>query len=281
MEKWPRGKGPEVVPEMNEAEKDDSTVRILTYNTHVCIRASKSSERIRNLWKHVLPSRCKLDNLAMIAGIVSGFDVVGLQESDGGSLRSYFANHTGMLARLARFDHWAELVNRDLYVARHSIGFLSRHPIVDVQRYRLPSRIPGRGLLVARIDVGGLPLAVAVGHLSLGERDRIRQALAITDIVRGLGCRTVLMGDFNCGASSDVMRFIAERSGLTRAACGIPTYPSWRPVRDIDHVLVSEGIAVHNARTLQVSVSDHLPVAVDVELVRAGTSPAGRVHLAA
>lgn len=260
---------------------DTHVMRILTFNTHVCIRATKPTERIKNLWKHLLPSRCKLDNLASIAALLADFDVVGIQESDGGSLRSYFTNHTRMLAHLAGFDHWAEQVNRNLYVARHSIGFLSRFPIRDVRRYRLPSKIPGRGFLVAHIDVGGVPLAVAVGHLSLGEGDRIRQALAITDIVRGLGCPTVLMGDFNCTSKSDVMRFIAERTSLKCASTSLPTYPSWHPVRDIDHILVSDGIIVRDVRTLSLAVSDHLPMAVEIELERRKTLPGRLVHRAA
>ncbi len=266
---------------IGEEKGGECLIRILCYNTHVCIKASRSTERLRNLWKHVLPSRCKLDNLYRLAGFLSGFDVAGLQESDGGSLRSYFRNHTRLLALLGGFGHWAEQVNRDLYFARHSIGFLSRFPILDVRRYRLPGRIPGRGLLVADVDVSGARVAIAVGHLSLGPRDRVRQMLYIGEVVSRLPGRTILMGDFNCTSDSEEMRFISARTGLRSALDHMPTYPSWRPERDIDHVLVSEGITIRRARTLDLPLSDHLPVAVEAVVDGAGGPPAGVMHLAA
>ncbi len=243
-------------------------LRILSYNTHVCIRATRSSERLKNLWKHVLPSKCKMENLRAISGLLRQFDVVGLQESDAGSLRSCFKNHTKFLAHHGGFDHWAEQVNRDLVFARHSIGFLSRYRILSISRHQLPSKIPGRGLMVVHLDVAGEPIAFAVAHLSLGSRDRIRQALAIGDIIRDLDCRAILMGDFNCTSQSDELWAISARTGLKPAIRNMPTYPSWNPRRDIDHILVSEGISISRARTIDFPMSDHLPLAIEAVIRR-------------
>jgi len=238
-------------------------LRILSYNTHVCIKASRSSERLRNLWKHVLPSRCKVHNLEKISGLISSFDMVGIQESDAGSLRSGFVNHTSLLAYLSGFDYWAEQVNRDMVFARHSIGFLSRHPIACVTRHQLPGKIPGRGLMIAHLDLNGQRIAFAVSHLSLGARDRARQAGYIGDIIRELDCKTILMGDFNCTSDSEELSVITGRTGLRPAIKNMPTYPSWKPCRDIDHVLVSEGIRIRKAQVLDFAMSDHLPLAIE------------------
>lgn len=249
-------------------------LNILSYNTHVCIKASNSSERLRNLWKHVLPSRCKMDNLREVSRLIRSFDVVGLQESDAGSLRSYFMNHTKFLAELGRFDHWAEQINRDLLFARHSIGFLSRHRILSVTRHQLPGKIPGRGLMVVHLDLAGEPVAFAVAHLSLGPRDRIRQALHIGDIIAELDCKTILMGDFNCTSDSDELWAISIKAGLHPAIRNMPTYPSWNPRRDIDHILVSEGISIRRAQTINFPMSDHLPLAIEAVIHDAGTRDA-------
>ena len=238
-------------------------LRILSYNTHVCIKASKSSERLKNLWKHVLPSRCKMDNLKKISAIMKSFDMVGIQESDAGSIRSGFRNQTTFLAHLGGFDYWAEQVNRDLVFARHSIGVLSRHPILSVTRHQLPGKIPGRGLMVVHLDLMGQPMAFAVSHLSLGPRDRIRQARYIGDIIRELDCKTILVGDFNCTSDSKELKVIAGKTGLRLAVRDMPTYPSWRPMRDIDHVLVSEGIMIRKAHVVNFTLSDHLPLAIE------------------
>ncbi len=244
--------------------------RILSFNTHVCIKASKSSERFKNLWKHVLPSRCKMDNLEEISELVRPFDMVGIQESDAGSIRSGFMSQITSLARLGGFDYWAEQVNRDMVFARHSIGFLSRNRIVSVTRHQLPGKIPGRGLMIAHLDLEGQHVAFAVSHLSLGPRDRIKQASYIADIIRELNCKTILMGDFNCTSDSQELKVIAKKAGLRSARRNIATYPSWKPRRDIDHVLVSEGIVVKKAHTIKFAMSDHLPLAIEVLIIGSG-----------
>jgi len=256
-------------------------LRILSYNTHVCIRASKSSERLKNLWKHVLPSRCKMDNLREMSKFITSFDVVGIQESDAGSLRSYFMNHTKLLAHLGGFDHWAEQVNRRLVFARHSIGFLSRYRILDITKHQLPGKIPGRGLMVVHLDLDGEPVAFAVAHLSLGRRDRIKQALYIGDIIRELDCRTILMGDLNCTSDSDELWVLSVKAGLRPALRNMPTYPSWKPRRDIDHILVSEGIVIRSARAIDFPLSDHLPIAIDAMIKVDRQGDHGILHKAA
>jgi len=37
-------------------------------------------------------------------------------------------------------------------------------------------------------------------------------------------------------------------------------------MRRIDHILVSEGLAIRNARVLDYPLSDHLPISLEVEL---------------
>jgi endonuclease/exonuclease/phosphatase family metal-dependent hydrolase len=238
-------------------------LRILSYNTHMCIKASSKSERRRNMWQHVLPSQSKINTLEKISGIIRPFDVVGIQESDAGSLRSYFMNHTKHLARLGGFKYWADQVNRDFIFARHSMGFLSRHKILSVSRHILPGKIPGRGVMIVHLLFNSEPIAFAIAHLSLGPRDRIKQAHYIGDLIRDMDCRTILMGDFNCGSDSREISVITKKTGLRPAAKKMPTYPSWKPLRDIDHFLVSEGIIIKRAHVINFPISDHLPLAIE------------------
>ncbi|MCY1284976.1 hypothetical protein D9M70_338970 [compost metagenome] len=44
------------------------------------------------------------------------------------------------------------------------------------------------------------------------------------------------------------------------------TFPSWRPQRCLDHILLSPGLTLERVRVLPQSISDHLPVAVDIRL---------------
>ena len=45
----------------------------------------------------------------------------------------------------------------------------------------------------------------------------------------------------------------------------VPTFPSWRPNRAIDHILVSSGLQLDAMRAMPAALSDHL--ALSIELV--------------
>ena len=98
------------------------------------------------IWRHFLPDGRRRENLDRIAGVLRAYDIVGLQEVDGGSPGADFVNQTGYLADRGLFPHWHDLENRRIgKIARHSLGLLSRLPLREVQEHRLPGAIPGRG----------------------------------------------------------------------------------------------------------------------------------------
>jgi endonuclease/exonuclease/phosphatase family metal-dependent hydrolase len=77
------------------------------------------------------------------------------------------------------------------------------------------------------------------------------------------------MGDFNCTSQSDELRAISARTGLKPSIRNIPTYPSCgTPGGIIDHILVSEGISISRARTIDFPMSDHLPLAIEAVIRR-------------
>ena len=43
-------------------------------------------------------------------------------------------------------------------------------------------------------------------------------------------------------------------------------FPSWRPLRRFDHILVSDSLRLTDSRVLDYALSDHLPIAVEIEL---------------
>jgi endonuclease/exonuclease/phosphatase family metal-dependent hydrolase len=44
------------------------------------------------------------------------------------------------------------------------------------------------------------------------------------------------------------------------------TFPSWRPNRKLDHILVSPSLRLAKAEVLNYAHSDHLPISVELEL---------------
>ena len=241
-------------------------LRILSYNVQVGISTSRFRDYFTHGWKHVLPFSGRQRNLHQVARLMRGFDIVGLQEVDAGSLRSGHVNQTEYLARVAGFPFWRHRTNRDLgYIARHSLGLASRREPREIIRTRLPGAVPGRGMLMARFGEGDDSLLVAVVHLALGRGSRQRQMEAIAEYTRQHR-HAIVMGDFNCLPDSPEMQHLQTSAGLVLPEEELYTYPSWRPSRHIDHILVTPGIQVEKASALNVPYSDHLPLALEVTL---------------
>lgn len=242
-------------------------LRILSFN----IQAGNATQRYRQYlthsWKHVLPDSGKQRNLAALVPWLSDYDLVGLQEADGGSLRSGFLNQARYLAETADFPYWTQQGNRRVGPIAHSTNcLLSRLPIGAAEDHPLPGRIRGRGALLAHVGHGEHRLAVIIAHLSLGPASRRPQWELIRELVDGAG-KVVLMGDFNCSPEDRDFRVFRERTGLGHADSQPPaTFPSWRPRRAIDHVLVSRDLQVEGCRTLPLALSDHLPLEVVVRV---------------
>jgi endonuclease/exonuclease/phosphatase family metal-dependent hydrolase len=255
-------------PEPAEGAVPDGArrLRLLSYNIQTGIATSRYRHYLTHSWKHVLPSTQRLENLDRIARLARGFDIVGLQEADAGSLRSGYINQTEYLALQGHFPHWYDQTNRNFgHLGQHSLGLLSRLRPSEIHEERLPGRIPGRGALVAQYGQGPEALAVIIVHLALGRRARLQQLEYLSDRVRAYR-HVVLMGDFNCSADSPEMNWLFARTCLCEPAPGLHTFPSWRPARNIDHILVSPTLTVQNVSVLNQPISDHLPIVMDVVL---------------
>jgi endonuclease/exonuclease/phosphatase family metal-dependent hydrolase len=241
-------------------------LRILSYNIQVGIHYSGYRHYLTRSWKHVLPFTGRLDNLDSIAQCIAGFDIVGLQEVDAGSLRSSYINQTKYLAHHAGFPHWYSQTNRNLgRMAQHSLGLLAGFRPKDVAEYKLPGRIPGRGALIATYGSGPQHLMVGIVHLALGRKARARQLLFLSREIQHHE-HVILMGDFNCPIEDESFQRLIESTHLCLPEREMCTYPSWRPKRGLDHILVTPSLKVEHARVYKAYYSDHLPIAVDLRL---------------
>lgn len=241
-------------------------IRVLSYNIQAGISTLRYRHYLTQSWKHVLPHSQRFTNLDRIARLVSDYDVIGLQETDAGSLRSGFVNLTQYIGDKASFPFWYDQTNRRIgQVARHSMGVLSRFHPSDVVEHRLPGRIPGRGALFARFGSSRESLVVVILHLALGRKARLRQLSYISELVEDYP-HVILMGDLNFASHSAEMNYLINRTLLREPVHGLHTFPSWRPQRNIDHILVSPTLQVERVRVLNYSISDHLPVAMDLIL---------------
>ncbi|MGH8776388.1 MAG: endonuclease/exonuclease/phosphatase family protein [Jiangellaceae bacterium] len=106
------------------------------------------------------------------------------------------------------------------------------------------------------------PFTVAATHLSFVPGWNVRQLRATVRWLAPMPAPRVLLGDLNLPGA--VPHVLTGWSDLGRT----PTYPSWRPRVQWDHV-ISRGIghdAVRGVAALRQPVSDHCALVVDVEL---------------
>ncbi|MGH8184422.1 MAG: endonuclease/exonuclease/phosphatase family protein [Rhodanobacteraceae bacterium] len=246
--------------------RDDGTLRVLSCNILAGASVTRYHEYFTRSWGAVLPGRYKLGNLDHLARSIAQFDVIGLQEADAGSIRSGFLNQTRYLAETSGLPYWSHQPNRKVSSVSHTAnGLISRAEPNEVFDYPLPGRLGGRGVLLARYGEGPDALTVAVAHLSLGTQSRARQLDFIAELLQGCS-NAVLMGDLNTPPDSPELRALFAHTTLAPPVHPAPTFPSWRPQRAIDHILVTSRITVERMWTLPAAFSDHLPLAAEIRV---------------
>lgn len=246
-------------------------LRLLSCNILAGASVQRYRQYVTRSINAVLPGRSKLENLDRLAELLPQFDVIGLQEADAGSLRSGFLNQTRYLAETSGMPFWSHQPNRPLAQLSHTAnGLISRLEPRVVIDYPLPSRIPGRGALLAHFGDDANGLAVMIAHLSLSAQARAKQLGFIAEVLQDHP-HAVLMGDLNTDVQSREMQHFFERCSLQPPMHPVLTFPSWKPKRALDHILVSSEIRIDKIWTLPQAFSDHLALAAEIQLP--ATSP--------
>ena len=241
-------------------------LKLLSANIQAGSSTRRYSDYATRSWSHVLPAGNKRGALDAIAAVAGDHDIVGLQESDPGSWRSGFTNQTHYLAEHGGFGYWSHQPNRRMGgVASSANGLLSKMEPLEVIDHPLPGRISGRGVLMARFGEGDSGLTVAIAHLSLGAQSRLTQLSFIAELLQDYP-NALLMGDFNCTSDRPEMDVLYRRTRLQPPTCQVHTFPSWKPQRAIDHILVTSALSCHAMQAIPAAASDHLALSVELDV---------------
>ena len=117
----------------------DGRLRLLSFNIQVGISTERYHHYLTRSWQHLLPHAGRASNLQRIGDLLGNYDLVALQEADGGSLRSGYVNQVEQLAQLGAFPYWYQQLNRNLgRFAQHSNGVLSRLEPQGLEDHPLP-----------------------------------------------------------------------------------------------------------------------------------------------
>lgn len=248
------------------AKAEGHRLRLLSYNIQVGINSIHPRHYLTKSWKHIFPASRRFETLDKIARVLRPYDVVGLQELDSGSHRTNYVDLTEYLANKGDYPFWYHQLNRNLgRLAQHGNGLLSRYRPSEIVEHKLPGMIPGRGALLVRYGHGEQSLAVIMLHLALGTRARARQLGYVAELVQEYPY-SVVMGDLNCSPDSMEMMRLFRTTSLCEPEQELHTFPSWKPERNIDHILVSSGLEVESCSVVNHAHSDHLPIAMEVRL---------------
>ncbi len=242
-------------------------MRFLLYN----IRYG-TGRRARWAWMHFLaPTISHLPEIARFIREVDP-DVVGLVEVDAGSYRSGRLNQAEALAGELGHYHSYRMKYREeggLGVGRHlpvlnkqANAFLCRDAI---QRETFHEFTGGFKRLVIELELERVRLFLV--HLALGFQVRHGQLVELHDLIMSSDKPCIVAGDFNSFMGPRELRLFLAATGLTSAnEHHQPTYPSWRPQRELDFICHSPQLTLRRFVVPPVTLSDHLPLVCDFDL---------------
>lgn len=116
-----------------------------------------------------------------------------------------------------------------------------------------------RVVLAAVVETRRGPMTVGCCHLTYVQGWNVAQLRRALALLRPLPAPRFLLGDFNMAGR---LPALASRwRSLARAR----TFPAWRPLLQIDHVLAEGHVDLLGSSVRQLPVSDHRAVVVDVD----------------
>ena len=196
-------------------------------------------------------------------------DVVGLVEMDAGSYRSGGRNQAEALAQRLGHYHAYQVKYREKglfsrlpVLSTQANGFLTRD-IIHNEIYHYFER--GCKRLVIELELEKVNLFLV--HLALFFRTRHHQLADLHDLVQRSVKPCIVAGDFNVFGGEREIRLFMKATGLRSVNVEQrPTYPSWRPFRELDFILHSPGLRMRRFRMPKVRLSDHLPLLCDFDM---------------
>ena len=242
-------------------------MRFLLYNIRYA-----TGRRTRWAWMHCLTRTG--NHLPEIARFIREVDpdVVGLVEVDVGSYRSGRQNQAELLANELGHYHSYRMKYRE----EGGLGLGRRLPVLNKQANAFLTRdairretfhefTDGFKRLVIELELEDVRLFLV--HLSLGFRARHSQLAELHELIVRSEKPCIVAGDFNSHLGSRELRLFLAATGLTSAnAKHLPTYPSWRPQRELDFICYSPQIRLQRFAVPPVTLSDHLPLVCEFDL---------------
>ncbi|MFK8015846.1 MAG: endonuclease/exonuclease/phosphatase family protein [Gammaproteobacteria bacterium] len=196
-------------------------------------------------------------------------DIVGLIEVDTGSIRSRVNQASVIGEALGHYSTYQckygeGSFNKRVPVLRNQGNAFLAAPRVHGERFHYFDTGIKRLIIELELD----NVAVFLVHLSLKYRHRQYQLRHLYDLVAEARKPVIVAGDFNTFWGDHEMYLFMEAAGLASAnLAGLPSYPSRSPRKELDFILHSSSIRIDHFEIPDVTLSDHLPLVCDFEVM--------------
>lgn len=222
-------------------------MNILTYN----IRGTRGIDDVRSVERIADTIRS------------SQADIVCLQEVEQWDAGVGFGDQPAELARLlemrAEFHGILPLPHY-----RYGIAIVTQYPVVQADRYLLPSVGEQRGMIRVQMSTEQGDMSVFCTHWGLNAKERIRQAGETAAIVNATTGPKILCGDLNETADHAAVSTLISLTGLrdlaVESSAAEFTFPADTPDCRIDYMLASPELTASTLTVVNSQASDHRPV---------------------
>lgn len=190
-------------------------------------------------------------------------DIIGLVEVDGGSYRTGKINQAQWIAQELDYHPVHEtkygeqsLARKLPILNRQGNAFLTRKEVI-AQRFHFLET--GMKRLVIELEFENFVIFLV--HLSLSFNSRQRQLTDLHRRFHSVNKPKIVAGDFNALTGSGELELFMTAANLQNANREeLPTFPSFRPWKQLDFILHSPEIQMQNFTVCPVQYSDHMPV---------------------
>jgi endonuclease/exonuclease/phosphatase family metal-dependent hydrolase len=210
-------------------------------------------------------------NKKVLAGITDFIgnehpDIVGLIEVDTGSIRTGMVNQAEHIA--SHLGHYSTFqckyglgsFNKFMPIVRKQGNAFLSAPHIHGERFHYFDQ--GIKRLIIELELEHV--CVFLVHLSLKFRHRQYQLRSLHDLIVQSKKPVIVAGDFNTFWGTHEIYLFMRAAGLRSAnSTGLPSFPARVPRHELDFILVSGGIDIHDFRIPDVRFSDHRPLICD------------------
>jgi endonuclease/exonuclease/phosphatase family metal-dependent hydrolase len=205
-------------------------------------------------------------NIAKIAEFLKKYnlDIVGLVEVDEGSYRHYGENQAEFIAQKlglqVNYNSKYKIGSRTGIIplmSKQGNAFLTKDVIKNKKIHFFDS-----GIKRVAIELELEEVVLFLLHLSLTNRSRQCQLNSLFNLMQKVNKPIIIAGDLNMlSGNKEIEVFLATTGLKSMNIENSFTYPSIRPKKQLDFILYSSGINVHDFKILEkATFSDHLPI---------------------